>query len=117
MIDTKVLDFQNDLQKGMTIEHALQKHNLTLQTVWQELHYTPRGTIKQKQHKKQQTNTGEKYITKNGGKYLVRKTVNKKYKYFGRYDTLEDAVLVRDWMCEHDWNKSRLKALRRRLGV
>lgn len=115
-----IREFQQDLQKGMTLEEALIKHNTNLQTVFRVLHYkdTNKNNIKKKT-KSNSRSTGEAYIQYqvNQKSYLLRKTVNKKCTYFGRYETLEDAILVRDYMMTHGWDKSRLNSIRKELNV
>ena len=112
-----IREFQSDLQKGMGLEEALIKHNTNLKTVFAILHY--KDTNKNKKRPSNCKNNGEAYIQyqENQKSYLLRKTVNKKCTYFGRYETLEDAVLVRDYMMTHGWYKHRLKSIREELGV
>ena len=103
MIKTKYLEFQTDIRNGMSIEKALTKHGLTLTETFTELHGQPRGRPRKPQPKRklETHSTGEKYIQYNSGKYLLRKT----NEYYGRYDTLEEAVSVRDYLVEHGWSK------------
>lgn len=53
------------------------------------------------------------HIFKNRNKYMIMKLVNGKNEYFGRFDTLEEAKIYRDFLEEHDWDvkykKSALK--------
>ena len=114
MIDTKVLKFQNDLQTGMTIESALQKHNLSFLEVWEGLHYKPRTRKKRKKNNKSgrlNHSTGERYISLNQNGYLLRKGK----KYFGRYNTLADAVFVRDYLVEFGWTHRNMVTARNKL--
>lgn len=112
---TTLTEFQQDLREGMTINDALIKHELTFKQACDTLHgYRIR-------RKKQPNNhcdsfTKEKYITYNRKKYLVRKNTNGKERYYGRYTTLEEAVIVRDYLEEHGWTKHNLKVIKERLG-
>ena len=45
--------------------------------------------------------SGRRYIRKHGDAYIIRKGK----KYFGRYRTLDDAVVVRDWFICHRWDR------------
>lgn len=45
--------------------------------------------------------SGERYIRKHGDAYILRKGK----KYFGRYRTLDDAVVIRDWFLRNRWDK------------
>lgn len=107
-----IREFQSDLHH-MTLEQALIKHNTNLKTVFHILHYkdTAQG--------KKGGNTGEMYIRydEKSKSYMLRKNVNGKYTYFGRYKTLEDAVRVRDYMMTHGWYRHRLKSIRKKLNV
>ena len=52
-----------------------------------------------------------KYIHTDGTKYHIQKTINKKQFYFGRYDTLDDAIAARKYFIEHDWNPEDISKL------
>ena len=108
-------EFQQDLRDGMTIHDALVKHELTFNEAVRYLH----GYVKpkQKRNTRRKTGTGEKYITYNQGKYLIKRRVNGKEQYFGRYNTLEDAVKMREYCEEHGWYKHRVKGYREVLGI
>lgn len=45
-----------------------------------------------------------KHIHTDGAKYHIQKHINRKLVYFGRYPTLEDAIIARQYFEEHDWN-------------
>jgi hypothetical protein len=113
MIDTKVLQFQQDIKAGMSIDDALCKHNLTLLEAWENIHGCPRGrpaNPRPKPKHKSHT-TGEKYISLNQNGYMLRKGK----KYFGRYDTLADAVFVRDYLMEFGWTHRHMVTARNKL--
>ena len=52
-----------------------------------------------------------KYIYKLNNKYHVRKSINGKTEYFGRYDTFEEARKIRDKLMAFNWNKSCIQDL------
>ena len=108
-----IQEFQRDLNNGMSIEDACRKHKTTLAKAFEILHY------KDTNKRKTLGNCGESYIRydETSGTYLLRKRVNKKYTYFGRYKTLEDAIKVRDYMMTHGWYKHRLNSIREELNV
>ncbi|OED30389.1 hypothetical protein [Methanosphaera sp. WGK6] len=55
-----------------------------------------------------------KYIThdKTKLKYVVHKMVNGKFTYFGTYNTLEEAMKIRDLLVEHEWDKEYYQQLK-----
>ena len=108
MIETKYLQFQNDIRNGMSINDALTKQGLTLTKTFNTLHGQPRGRPTKAKRKLPTMGTGEKYIQWNNGKYLLRKT----NEYYGRYATLEEAVFIRDYLVEHGWSKRNLQIAR-----
>lgn len=56
--------------------------------------------------KRRKAKSVEKYIYRSGyGKFIVRKTVNGKFGYYGTYDTLKEARNVRDMLEKHNWNE------------
>lgn len=46
-----------------------------------------------------------KYITFHHGKYEITKLINGKQKYFGGFDTLREAMNVRDKLIANNWQK------------
>ena len=107
-----ITQFQTDLQKGISINEALKKHGLTLPEAMYEL--KKQGRPNKKRIPKP---LGMEYISRNQGKYLVRKTINGKMLYFGRYATLEDAMKIRDYFAENGWQKEELQTIRGLLKV
>lgn len=103
----KLLLFQQDLKDGMSIEEALKKHELTFKYACDNM---PRTLTKKKKGKK---NNPSKNISINKDKYLVRKNEV----YYGRYETLKEAMRLRDYMEKYGWNKKELKRIQEKLGV
>lgn len=53
--------------------------------------------------KRKCSNRLNKYITKLNGKFVIYKTINNKTQYFGSYETLQEAIDVRDALVSADW--------------
>ena len=121
MINTDTLKaFQNDLRNGMTIEEACTKHNITFKDACREMPGNwnhPRTTRQNDGVTYYRKHNLPDYITLNRGRYMLRKKIKRKWVYFGRYKSLEDAIKVRDYMMEHGWNKHLLNSVCRKLGV
>ena len=100
MVSDEVLKaFQDSIREGMTIDEALTKYNLTLKQAFTALQYTKPNT----KTKKRQTSP-ERNIIKHENTYRIRKTINHHTKYYGRYNTLEDARQVRNELISLNWN-------------
>lgn len=106
-----ITELQKDFKSGMSIEDVLKKHKINLPVAMKLMN--KRLTKQKKEYK----STGEEYISYQYEKYNITKEVNGKSKYFGGYDTLEDAIKVRDYLKVHGWNKHCLKTARRNCGV
>ena len=88
-------EFQKDLQK-MTLNEALNKHNLTLKEAINQI------TLPRKRYKPKK-NPQNKYIQSRDKKYYLRKWVNGKTKQFGTYYTIHDARTIRDTCQKEGW--------------
>lgn len=101
MIKQRYLNFQKDLQDGMTLAEALEKHNLTLRQAFNTLHFSqPPKPIT---YPRDYNRTVDYYIFKRKRTYSIRKQINDKQCTFGSYSTLEDAQKVRDYLIAHHW--------------
>lgn len=109
--------FRNDLRSGKSIEEVLETHKIDLGTALYLMQ--KHNGIRRRRRPKTQSSctTGEKYISRYGNKYWLRKTVNKKLRSFGRYDSLEDAIKVRDYMMVHGWYITKLETAQRNCGI
>ena len=90
-----------ELQNGFTIEQVCNHHNITFTELVEAMQYHKQTGIKHTKRPKKC-----KYIRKNKGSghyYIVRSTVN-----YGTYETLGDAVKVRDWLVSNGWNREQL---------
>jgi hypothetical protein len=109
--------FQRDLQKGMTLHDALQKHQLTLKEAFQQAE-------KPIKHKgTPETYHASQYIQYRDGHYYLRKNVFSKSKgrpvtrMFGTYTTLEDAVKMREAQKKIGWKVTHVDRLCEELGI
>ena len=57
------------------------------------------------------------YYDKIWGRYRIQKIINGRKISYGTYDTLEEAILVRDKLMECDWNKKQLQEIKDELGI
>lgn len=57
------------------------------------------------------------YYDKIWGRYRIQKVINGRKISYGTYDTLEEAILVRDKLMECDWNKKQLQEIKDELGI
>ena len=115
MIKQRYLNFQKDLQEGMTLTEALQKHNITLEDAFNTLHFSkpPEPT----NEKRKTMRNVDFYIFKRKNSYTIRKHVDGKQRVFGTYEKLEDAIKVRDWLIRADWKIDDLDELCKKLKV
>ena len=93
--------FQDSLQQGMSIEDALAKYGLTLKEAFTQLQFQQ---SRSKKKKKQSQFSLERNIIRQNNTYRIRKTINHHTKYYGRYNTLEDARQVRNELISLNWN-------------
>lgn len=94
MIKTGYKELRRDLENGMSIEDGLQKHNVTLKNAFKELIILP-------------SKTSEQYIQQNKtGNYFISKCINGKPTHLGTYNTLNDAIKIRNWFSEKGWDKN-----------
>lgn len=99
MVD--IIEFREDLKKGMSLEECLNKHNTTLKEVL--------STPKKK--------SVAKNIQERNGKFYVRRYINGKTRMFGTYRSLEDAKLVRDYLNKYGWKQKSVDSICEKLGV
>lgn len=112
-----IREFQRDLNNGMSIADACSKHKVTFKRAFEILQY--KDINKRKYRNIKGGYTGETYIRYDpkSRTYMLRKTVNKKFTYFGRYKTLRDAMNVRDYLMVNGWSKTNLNKVRKELNV
>lgn len=101
------------------LEDTLLKYNCSLNELFNYcLHrnfLTEKNKVKKESKKK---SNPLKYIQKHSdGRYRVRKSVGGKLIYFGYYDTVNDAIRVRDKLVEVGWKKYLLDEVCKDLGI
>lgn len=127
----RILEFQQDLKKGLTLDEACRKHKISLdyafkhmpkkitrskkRNITKKLGRPPK--IKRKNHNISYLPVDEKNITERYGKFFLRKRVQGKERVFGTYKTVEDAVKIRDYCDEHGWHRIRIDEYCNILGV
>ena len=110
-----LLKFQKDLQNGMSIADALEKHQLTFKYVCDNL---PRAyRTLQRRKTGQPRSKSRQYIKELRGKYYLQKSVEGRMQHFGVYDTITDAVKVREYCKKHGWKWECIDEYCRRCNV
>ena len=107
-------EIQEQLRSGTTIAEVCTQNNLTFKQLCDMF---PGAYAKKTKSGKKVERKYPMYIIPVGRKYSIKKKVGKKYQSFGLYESIEDALKVRDYMIMNGWYKSRLKRVREELGV
>lgn len=126
--DEMLQQFQEDLRKGMTLTEACTKYEVTLEYAFKHMPKTITKTRKTRKKQgrprkfKRKNNipyqpVKEKNITQRYGKYFLRKRIRNKERVYGTYETLEDAVKIRDYCNEHGWYVTRIDKYCEILGI
>jgi hypothetical protein len=102
--------FRNDLKSGMSIDDALQKHDMTLQEAFSKMHHDLVFSNRRKVSR-------EPYIHKRNNHLFIMKKVEGKTTYFGVYDNMRDAKKIRDKCIRHGWIQSNVNRYCREAGV
>ena len=108
----KMINFQNDLKKGISINEALKKHQLTLSEAMQGLHRLQRPPKVEKKYTRV-----NKHIWLKNGNYYIKKTINHQTKYFGSFNTLEDAERVVEEYNKTAWDFRRVDSICKKLNI
>jgi len=114
----QMMKIQNELKQGATINEVCYKYNITFKYLMEHIPnaaYLKPHTLKK--HKKTDGLTVSKNILEKNGKYYLRKTIDKKHRSFGTYNTLEDAQRVRDYCDLHGWKQRYIDIYCQRLGI
>lgn len=116
-----ITQFQNDLQSGMTLENALTKHNISLAEAFTRLHYKVNQKTPNKRKRNIKRYNASQYIQARDGKYYLRKTVQttkgRTTLLFGTYNTLEDAIRMREALKEDGWHQRHVDSICQRLHI
>lgn len=101
-----VTEFREDLC-NMSLNDALLKHETNLRSAVQLLQNKP-----SRQYKKSKvTPSPEQYILIRGGICTIRKSVKGRTRIFGSYNSLEDAVRMREALEEDGWHQRHVDRL------
>ena len=112
MID--ILGFRNDLWSGMSLCDALTKHETNLHDVFQALQNKPQ---KPKGSKSKVISSSEPYIFIRNNTFSVRKSTKGKTKMFGTYNSMEDAIRMRDALKRDGWHQTHVDRICEELGI
>jgi hypothetical protein len=97
------LSFQEELRDtSLSLDELLRKHQLSLESAFRE--HKPKDEGRRRRTRP----TPYLNIRRENKVYIIRKRIKTKDVYYGRYNSLEEAVLVRDKLREFNWDKSRL---------
>ena len=120
----KCLELREDLKNGMSIEEGLIKHGLSFEDAVYLLQFKqdtdkhPKTVMVHKKKKRfNYVKSHEEYIMQRGDTYCVRKTIKKKTRMFGTYNSLEDAVRMRDALKLDGWHQTHVDRLCEELGI
>ena len=108
-MEPKLTELQKDLQDGMELFKALNKHNVTLSYALEHMDKNI-GRPPARQRRK------ERYIRKSHA-YSIYKWVEGKHTCFGTYDTMNDAIKVRNQLIKQGWDKRKLNNICEELGI
>lgn len=117
-MDEVLLEFQKDLQAGMSIQKACEKHQVTFKYACDAL--LKQGVKKKKPkkpRKKITKSTGELYIQQRNDHFYLRKLIRGKIRMFGTYKSLEDAVRMREYCNENGWKQKSIDKYCEILGI
>jgi hypothetical protein len=109
--------FQKDLNNGMTITEALQKHNLTFKETCDRLHDERVFPSKYRKQPIIYTPTGIPNIYNINNKYYIKKTIKGKSRIYGSYNTLEDAIRMKQALIKDGWHQTHVDKLCQELGI
>lgn len=110
-----LIDFQEDIKNGMTIEDALTKHHLSFQYVCKNIGKVKRWKIPEKTPVDERRYFNVQKTP--DGKFRVYKQVGGQNTTFGTYRTMEDAIRIREHCHEHGWVKTNVDRYCRELGI
>ena len=98
------MSFRNDLKGGMTLENALRKYGLSLREAFQYCH-------------RKNLDNPYRFIYLCNGSFQVRRVVDGRNEYYYCCKELDEAVLVRDKLMEHDWDRAKMPEILRELDL
>ena len=113
-----LITVRNDLQKGLTIEETCLKYNISFQEMFTMFHGYERNQVSLPTPKcTRVTRSPEHYIYIRDNTYAVRKQIKGKTKIFGTYNSIEDAIKVREALKIDGWHQTHVDQICDKLGV
>ena len=100
-------EFKEDYLNSMSIQDLMEKYDIG-KTKCYTMGMKVRKELNLKgKPKKELINQGNRFIRKTKrGKWEIIKTINGKKEYFGSYDDLDTAVIIRDRLVGVNWDKN-----------
>lgn len=107
-------DIQNDL-KNYSLQEVLEKYDLSFEELFKYcLKKNNKYNIK---IKKVEETFSRKYIQEYHNAFRIRKSIKGKLIYFGYYNTLDDAIRVRNRLIDYKWDKDILPKIYEELNI
>lgn len=101
-----VLTFKEELRDtNIPLDELLYKHGLNLKTALKKPPKNVAGV------------TRDSNIGKHKNRFQIQKYYDGKHHYYGRYDSLDDAILVKEKLEECNWDKTRLPDILEEAGI
>lgn len=99
-------DFKKDFLNAMPIKELMEKYDIGKTKC-----YTMGVKVRKEEGlvtkpRKETSKNNVRFIRERGGHWQIIKTVNGKKEYFGSYDDLDTAILIRDRLIDVDWDKN-----------
>lgn len=101
-------EISKDLKNG-TIEDTCMKHNITFKELVER---SLRNNLPVNRDK-----GSDKFIYPRGKQFAIMKSIKGDFRYYGVYNTMEDARKVRNKLIDCNWDKSQLPSIHKELGV
>lgn len=109
-----IVQIRKELQNGKSIEEVCNNHKISFKELCAACHGYVRKEINKDNF---QSKDGEKYIFCRNNRYAVKKHVRGKGRIFGTYNSLEDAILVRDALIKDGWHQTHVDRICSEVGV
>ena len=106
---------RQDLLNGMSIEDVCHKHETNLHDLFNTFHGYQRKRTNQKNASIRKSPEHHIFIRNNT--YAVRKSIKGKQRMFGTYNSLEDAIMIRDTLEAEGWKQRSVDSICERLNI
>ena len=108
------IQIQEKLRNGMSIDEVCKKHHITFKELCDHFHGYQRN---QQNRENLKSTKGEKYILIRNNRYALHKNVKGQTIMFGTYNTLEDAIRMREALTKDGWHQTHVDKLCEELGI